>query len=158
MQIIQQSAKEMVDNLKDIVWSINPREDSLEQLIRKIEEFALEMTSCNNMELKLVIPEVIPTANFTMESRRSIYMFCKEAINNACKYSNASLLDFTVKEVDGKLEFSICDNGKGFDAIMVRRGNGLENMQKRADEIGAKLILQSKQNEGSKLSMQIKIT
>ena len=63
-----------------------------------------------------------------------------------------------VKEVDHKLEFSVSDNGKGFDAVMVRRGNGLENMQKRADEIGAKLILQSKKDEGSLVSMQIKTT
>ncbi len=58
-------------------------------------------------------------------------------------------LNLTVKEVDDKLEFSVSDNGKGFDAVMVRRGNGLENMQKRADEIGAKLVLQSKENGGA---------
>jgi signal transduction histidine kinase len=91
-------------------------------------------------------------------SRRNIYLFCKEAINNAVKYSNATLLELTIKERDGRLEFSVSDNGKGFDAVMVRRGNGLENMQKRADEIGAKLVLQSKENEGASVSLQCKIT
>ena len=80
-----------------------------------------------------------------MESRRNIYLFCKEAINNAVKYSNGTLLELNIKEVNNILEFSVSDNGKGFDAVMVRRGNGLENMQKRADEIGAKLTIQSKQ-------------
>jgi signal transduction histidine kinase len=79
-------------------------------------------------------------------------------INNAVKYSGGSLLELTIKEVNGKLEFSVSDNGKGFDAVMVRRGNGLENMQKRADEMGERLILKSKLNEGTLVSMQIKLT
>jgi glucose-6-phosphate-specific signal transduction histidine kinase len=59
-----------------------------------------------------------------MESRRNVYLFCKEAINNAVKYSNGTLLELSIREVDHKLEFSVSDNGKGFDAVMVRRGNG----------------------------------
>jgi signal transduction histidine kinase len=86
------------------------------------------------------------------------FVFCKEAINNAVKYSEGTLLELNIMEVGNKLEFSVSDNGKGFDAVMVRRGNGLENMQKRADEIGATLLLQSKKDEGSLLSMQLKIT
>ena len=61
-----------------------------------------------------------------VESRRNIYLFCKEAINNAVKYSNGTWLDLTIKEVDDKLEFSVSDNGKGFDADNVKHGNGLE--------------------------------
>lgn len=56
-----------------------------------------------------------------------------------------------------KQEFSVSDNGKGVDPEIVKRGNGLGNMPKRADEIGAKLIVQSKQNVGSLLSMRVKI-
>jgi signal transduction histidine kinase len=81
-----------------------------------------------------------------------------ESLNNAVKYSNGTLLELSIKETNGILEFSVSDNGKGFDAVMVRRGNGLENMQKRANEIGAKLTVQSKQDEGSLVSMQVKIT
>ncbi len=74
------------------------------------------------------------------------------------KYSNATQLALTVKEVDSQLKFSVIDNGKGFDIVMIRRGNGFDNMQKRADEIGAKLLLQSKEYEDASVSLQFKIT
>jgi signal transduction histidine kinase len=58
----------------------------------------------------------------------------------------------------GIVEFSIKDNGKGFDGKSVKRGNGLENMQKRADEMGAKLVISSRENEGTSLVLYCKIT
>ncbi len=158
LNVMQQSSAQMVDKLSDIVWLINPEQDTLQKLVTRLEEYATDMAAIKNMQVKISVPEKITEINLPVESRRNIYLFCKEAINNAVKYSNATLLELTVKEVNGKLEFSVSDNGKGFDVVMVRRGNGLENMQKRADEIGAKLILQSKENEGASVSLQCKIT
>lgn len=158
VNIIQKSADAMTHHLSDLVWTINPGQDTLQKLIEKLEEYARDMGAIKNMEIKISIPEKIANINLPVENRRNIYLFCKEAINNAVKYSDATLLKLTVKKEDGKLEFSVSDNGKGFDAMMVRRGNGLENMQKRADEIGAKLMLQSKENEGASISLQCKIT
>lgn len=158
LNIMQQSAGEMVNKLNDIVWLVNPDQDSLQKLIQRLEEYARDMAAIKNMQVKVNVPEHLQEHILPMESRRNIYLFCKEAINNAVKYSNGTLLDLDIKEIDNKLEFSVSDNGKGFDAVMVRRGNGLENMQKRADEIGARLTLQSKQNEGCLVSMQLKIS
>jgi signal transduction histidine kinase len=157
LNIMQQSSGEMVNKLNDIVWLINPEQDSLQKLIERLEEYATNMAVIKNMQVKVIVPEKIAAINLPVEYRRNIYLFCKEAINNAVKYSNGSLLELIIKETEGKLEFSVSDNGKGFDAVMVRRGNGLENMQKRADEIGAKLILQSKLSEGAMVSMQCEI-
>lgn len=158
LNVMQQSSVKMVDKLSDIVWLINPEQDSLKKLVTRLEEYATDMAAIKNMQVKISVPEKIADINLPVENRRNIYLFCKEAINNAVKYSNASLLELTVKEVNGKVKFSVSDNGKGFDAVMVRRGNGLENMQKRADEIGAKLILQSKEKGGASVCLQCKIT
>jgi signal transduction histidine kinase len=158
LNVMQQSSAQMVDKLNDIVWLINPEQDSLQKLIERLEEYVTDMGAIKNMKVKITVPDKIAEINLPVGSRRNIYLFCKEAINNAVKYSLGSLLELTVRKVDNKLEFSVSDNGKGFDAVMVRRGNGLENMQKRADEIGAKLILQSTLNEGASLSLQCKIT
>ncbi len=158
LNIMQQSSGEMVNKLNDIVWLINPEQDSLQKLIDRLEEYARNMAAIKNMDVHIAIPQKIDEIILPIESRRNIYLFCKEAINNAVKYSDGSILELVITEsVDG-IEFSVNDNGKGFDAVMVRRGNGLENMQKRADEIGATLTVQSKKNEGVSVSMQYKIT
>jgi signal transduction histidine kinase len=154
LNVMQQSSAQMVDKLNDIVWLINPEQDSLQKMIERLEEYTTNMAVVRNMQVRISVPEKIADINLPVENRRNIYLFCKEAINNAVKYSNGTLLNLTVKEADDKLEFSVSDNGKGFDAVMVRRGNGLENMQKRADEIGAKLVVQSKENGGVSVSMQ----
>ena len=107
------------------------------------------------MKVNVNVPEHLYEHSLPMESRRNIYLFCKEAINNAVKYSDGTLLELTIKELNNTLEFSVRANGKGFDVENMKRGNGLNNMQKRANEIHANVTVQSKQNEGSLISMRL---
>ena len=156
--IIQKSADEMTHNLGDLVWTISPGQDTLQKLIEKLEEYAKDMAAVKNMQVKINVEEDTNSLYVPMDSRCNIYLFCKEAINNAIKYSHATTLELMVKKTGDRLEFSVSDNGNGFDAGMVKRGNGLKNMQKRADEIGARLIVQSKHYEGARVSLMVKIT
>lgn len=158
LDIMEQSSVQMVNKLYDIVWLNNPQQDSLQKLTDKLEEYARQMASAKNMEVKIEVYERMAELSLPVEQRRNIYLFCKEAINNAVKYSNGTALELVIKETNGILEFSIGDNGKGFDTLTVKRGNGLDNMQRRADEMGAKLFLESKKDEGARLSLQMKIT
>ncbi|MFI5188020.1 MAG: two-component regulator propeller domain-containing protein, partial [Chitinophagales bacterium] len=158
LNIMQESASDMVTKLSDIVWSISPEQDSLVKLTQKLEEYAIEMAATKNMKTEFRFQKELSNLKLPMESRRNMYLFCKEAINNAVKYSGGAILELSIKEANGILECSVRDNGKGFDMQTIKRGNGLGNMQKRANEIGAKLIMKSEQNEGSLFSMQLKIT
>jgi signal transduction histidine kinase len=67
-------------------------------------------------------------------------------------------LELTVKESNQLLEITISDNGKGFDVENIKRGNGLANMQKRADEVNADFNIQSKPGEGALITLKVKIT
>jgi two-component sensor histidine kinase len=154
LNVIQQAARDMIYKLSDIVWVVNPKNDSLEKLIRKVEEFAREITAVRQMEIKVNVSQNISGIKFLMDARRNIYLFYKEAINNAVKYSGATLLELSVISDNKITEFMICDNGRGFDATKVKPGNGLDNMRKRASQIGARLIIQTKPNEGVKVLLR----
>ncbi len=158
IDLIQHSALEMIHKLNDIVWFVNPEQDSLLKLLERLEEYARTMTSAKNIRFRIQLPEGLDDHKLPIQFRRNIYLICKEALNNAVKYSQAVALELTVKIKEKNLEFEIHDHGTGFDPLMARRGNGLVNMRKRAEEIGARLNLQSAKNEGTSVLLQLKIT
>jgi ligand-binding sensor domain-containing protein/signal transduction histidine kinase len=158
LDIIQQSANDMVNRLNDIVWSINPEHNSLKNLIQKLEEYAREMAIAKNIKVQVNAAECLAQIQLPVETCHNIYLFGKEAINNAIKYSHASLLQLSAYQDEDIIELTIKDNGQGFDTATVRKGNGLINMQKRADDIAAMLSLQSALLQGTFISLKYKIT
>jgi signal transduction histidine kinase len=152
---MQQSAGNMVNRLNDIVWLLNPKHDSIQELIQRLEEYANEMAHAKNMLVTVNAPAGLDEYSLPVESRRNIYLFCKEAINNAVKYSEGTLLELIFNDKNGILEFCVSDNGKGFDPDTVRRGNGLGNMRKRAEEAGATFHIQSALQSGTSVSFQV---
>jgi signal transduction histidine kinase len=156
---MQQTAGSMVDKLKDIVWLVNPEQDSLLKLMERLEDYGEEMAMLKNTEIKISIPAKVSAINLPVESRRNIYLFCKEALNNAVKYSDAGLIELMMKELDHKkIELSISDNGKGFDTTAVKKGNGLVNMQQRAADVNGVFLLISSPGHGTTVSLVCKIT
>ena len=134
---IQQSAGEMVTKLGDIVWLVNPEKDSMQNLIERLEQYAEEMAMIKEMSVKISVSPRLASINLPVDTRRNIYLFCKEAINNAVKYSDASILELAINDFENRrVEISITDNGKGFDSMQVKKGNGLTNMKLRARDIG----------------------
>ena len=126
--------------------------------MQKLEEYAMEMATVKKIKVHVDAPESLAELELPVESRHNIYLLGKEAINNAIKYSYASLLELSVHQCDHVIEFTIRDNGKGFDMATVKKGNGLINMHKRADEVGAKLSVKSVPQEGTVILLQCKIT
>jgi signal transduction histidine kinase len=156
---IQQSAGDMVNKLSDIVWLINPEKDSLQKLIERLEQYAEEMAMIKSMEIKITVSPKLENISLPVESRRNIYLFCKEAINNAVKYSNANLLEISMQESDNKkIEILVSDNGKGFDTTALKNGNGLINMRERVAAMGGEYLLKSSPGQGTKIGLNLKIT
>ncbi|MBP6432403.1 MAG: hypothetical protein KA319_11615, partial [Ferruginibacter sp.] len=158
LSVIQQSTDEVVAKLSDLVWSVNPSEDSLQKLFDKLDLYAFQICNTKSIVFKLHNSVLLTNFNLTVEQRYSLYLFCKEAINNVVKYSEADLLELTVKETNQQLHITITDNGKGFNVESIKRGNGLGNMQKRADELGGDFDIQSKPGAGCSISLKLKIT
>lgn len=158
VSVIQRSANEVVGKLSDLVWSANPGQDSLQQLLERLQQYGLDMCSSKNIEFKMENTSSPATFNLPAEQRYYIYLVAKEAINNAVKYSNANLLELKVKEIPGMLEVAIIDNGIGFTMDEIKKGNGLDNMEKRMAEISANYKLDSNPGEGTTVSIQLKFT
>mgnify|MGYP003823615375 CR=1 FL=1 len=157
LSIMQESAGDMVNKLNDIVWLLNPDKAQLLQLLEKLEEYAGKMTNAKNIQVVTDIPAEISVLELPIEARRNLYLIFKEAINNAVKYSQATTLSILVKALDHTVEFELKDNGIGFDREHVGRGNGLNNMQSRANEIGATLHLDTSPGRGTRLFLTYRL-
>jgi signal transduction histidine kinase len=77
LNIIQQSAGEMVSKLTDIVWLVNSDQDSLLKLIQRLEEYMVDMATIRGIKVKISIPDKLSEINLSVESRRNIYLFFK---------------------------------------------------------------------------------
>ncbi|MBE8712307.1 tetratricopeptide repeat-containing sensor histidine kinase [Sphingobacterium hungaricum] len=158
LDLIKDNAGEMVAKLNDIVWAVNPAHDSLHALLFRLKEFALQLTAAKEINLQFAIPESLGDLKLSMQERKNSYLICKEAINNAVKYSQCQRLEIEVIASQNAIQFLIKDDGKGFEKSSAIYGNGLINMEHRAQEIDAKLTIDSSPNQGTTIKLNCKIT
>ncbi|HET6721656.1 MAG TPA: two-component regulator propeller domain-containing protein, partial [Chitinophagaceae bacterium] len=90
MQEIKHSSVSLMEKMDDIVWSINPRNDSIEDLMLRIKRFASKLFEAKEIDYTISIDDSIHKAKLDMETRQHIYLIMKEAINNLVKYSNCT--------------------------------------------------------------------
>jgi len=78
-----------------------------------------------------------------MQTRKNLYLIFKEAMNNAAKYASCSTVEVRTSQESGQVKMVIRDNGKGFDRLVAKQGNGLANMHQRAAQMKGRLSIQS---------------
>lgn len=155
---IAESASHMMESMSDIVWSINPENDTLEKMIIKMKEFAAEILEPKNICYNFVIGEELGKTRLSVETRKNLYLIFKESINNAAKYSEGSAVEISICLQHHKLHLSVRDNGKGFESAKVRYGNGLINMAERARNLQGKFTHQSLPGQGTEISAELPVT
>jgi ligand-binding sensor domain-containing protein/two-component sensor histidine kinase len=125
-------SRELVGSMSDIVWSISPTHDSLDDLIRRMREFAEEVLTARDIQLGFEVSNANENVRLGIEVRRHFFLIFKEAVHNAARHSGCSRVDVGLS-VEGRwLDLSISDDGRGLDAGKSN-GHGLANMRRRAE-------------------------
>jgi len=149
------NSKESVMLMQDTVWTINPKNDSINKLFDRMESFASGVLSSQEIGFDFKVETDLGQVNFTMDQRKSIYLIFKEAINNIVKHAEASMVSVHVSRSRDTIHIRIEDNGKGFDMAAESNGNGLANFRDRADEAGIQLFIESEKGKGTRLKTDI---
>lgn len=149
--------KETIYELRDTIWAMNKNEITLEDLQGRISNFIDKANvSASNLNFSFTIDEVLSKAFvFTSVKGMNIYRIIQEAVNNAIKYAEASNIDIQIEKKDDNVLFSINDDGKGFDLNEINVGNGLNNMRKRATDMGATIIYNSEIGKGTNIILTL---
>ncbi len=156
LNVIQTSASEMVTKLNDIVWSVNPDNDSINAIIQKLKDFSVQLAASKNIKLTINSTPELSEKKLSMKTRQNIYMICKEAINNALKYSEATSINVNTMSEKAELIFKVSDNGKGFNIEKAILGNGIKNMRNRVEELNGTFNINSDTN-GTTVTVTCKI-
>ncbi len=155
VNIIQASSEEMVNKLNDIIWFIKPQNETTDAVMEKLKLYAAEMTAVKNIVLQFSADEEAKKCNFSLDTRKNIYLICKEAVNNSVKYSDASQIHLKFEADNKTFAAYIQDNGKGYNLETVKKGNGLDNMYNRAALINAELIINAAPEKGCLIKLNI---
>jgi signal transduction histidine kinase len=152
---IGDDSRNVLNSMDDIIWSVNPQNDSLSSLIVRLREYAIPFCESKNISFNMNVEETIYSMKLGMDERRNLYLIVKEAINNAVKYSGCKNLMVTLVNKH-ELEISIQDDGCGFDITLPTSRNGLANMERRANQIGATFNINSEINIGTYILFKTK--
>src|SRR5262249_31525131 len=155
--MIAENARKIVDSMSDIVWMINPKNDSFDKIIFRMRSLSYDVLKAKKIECQFKFDETLNDVSLPMGIRRNIYLIFKEALNNIVKYSNATRTSIKVLHENKNMVLVISDNGIGFDRSLSHNGNGLNNMEQRAEEIGAKINIESEQGTGTNIELNVKL-
>ncbi|MEO7308969.1 MAG: triple tyrosine motif-containing protein [Chitinophagaceae bacterium] len=155
LQRISDEVQTSSDALNDIVWSLNSRNDSAEEIIARMRRYAAEVLSGEQLQLNINIPEDIQRVKFPIEKRHDLYLLFKEIINNIHKHAQATAVVVEVLMQRAALVLHIKDNGIGFDKNQGRPGNGLINLKERALKWGGSFELVSSPGNGTEITIQL---
>jgi ligand-binding sensor domain-containing protein/two-component sensor histidine kinase len=148
---ISDISRQLVDNMSDIVWVVNPSRDSLHDLILRLKDNYSELLSSLGISFKSKNLETLKDVKLPMDVKQNLYLIFKEAINNSIKHSNCKQIMLESNLRNDVLEISLTDDGSGFDETIHSKGNGLKNMEKRAAQIKGRIKIKSSVNSGTSI-------
>ncbi|MEM1321002.1 MAG: two-component regulator propeller domain-containing protein [Bacteroidota bacterium] len=136
------TSNSLYDSMKDMLWALNPEQDTIHDLFLHLKDFGEELFSHSETDFhSLGIESDWGDKLLPMQYKRHILLIFKEAMNNSLRHSKASTITLKMSNVRNILTVEVGDNGKGFQETMGHRGEGLNNMESRARRISGKLFV-----------------
>lgn len=150
---ISETARETIRSFEEIVWAVNPRNDTLADLVNYLCRYVEDYFDGSPVQCAYDLPPEIPPAALSTEVRHEVFLAAKEALNNVLKHAGAKNVRVKVEMAADELRIIIADDGCGFDTASPPKrsggGNGLDNMRERLRSVGGRLECISQPGQGT---------
>jgi hypothetical protein len=133
LKTISSSARNMANELREIVWYTNPRFDNLNQVIERMRDLPYQLVPGRNLDLQF--PSEIPSTSLSPDFRRDWMMSYREVLHNIAKHAQAQHVHIELIVDHNRLVLTIEDDGSGFDQTKLSNGMGLQNIKDRITRI-----------------------
>ena len=152
-------ATDLRKKMDEIIWALNPRYDSVGNLLSFIHEYADNYFDNTQIDCEVHIQKNIPEKNISSFIKRNVFLVVKEALHNILKHAGKTEVKMELGYFSNNIKIQIHDNGKGFDTkASENHGNGLINMQKRMQSINGNIFINSFSGKGCSLYITCPLT
>ena len=164
---IAQMIHDLLQTLDEIVWAVNPQNDTLDNLAAYLGQYATEYLQNTSVDCEVNITPNLPVYPLTAETRHNLFLAFKEAIGNALRHSQASRVQVTMSHAERRFEIVVTDNGQVFNAEATwsggqsgpskvgKTGNGLVNMKARLGNVGGEANIESCPGQGTRITFRL---
>ena len=160
---IADTARGLTRALDEIVWAVDPQEDTLSGLMNYVTPFAEEYLRVAGIRCRIDLPDVIPSLHMDAESRYNLFLALKEALNNIVKHAQASEVWLRLRMERDGFTLVLEDNGSGLSEtgsdgknLRLSSGHGLLNLEKRLHAVGGKCAIESAEGVGTRIEMTVR--
>ncbi len=154
--LIGVTAREVIDTMNEIIWSLSPKYDSLESLINYTRQFVNNMFEPTGIQYLFNVSDAIPDVTLSPDFRRNAFLILKEAVNNVIRHSHASSASVSISLSGSRVKFEVMDDGIGFSesaaSVRGKPGFGIKSMRERAVALGTVLEITSAPRSGTIVS------
>jgi len=150
------TARQSVKSLDEIVWAVNPRNDTLAHLIDYTGQFAVDYLRAAGLRCLLDFPEHAPLREVPTSMRHNLFLAVKEALQNVVKHAHATAVWLRIRITSQQLRIEVEDNGHGFESAPDDAlADGLRNMRQRMEEIGGTCTVKSQPGKGTEITLEL---
>ena len=154
---ITSQSRELAKSLDEIVWNVNPRNDTLDRLAAYIVHYTEEYFDSSPIRCRLDVPADLPALPLPSERRHNLFLAFKEALNNVAKHSDATEVHVRLAVLPSWIELTVRDDGRGFDEQKAV-GDGLLNMKARLAAVDGEFVLTASPAGGTLVVLRLKLT
>lgn len=153
---IIQRARGMAKSLDEIVWTVNPANDTLPSTAHYLCSRAQESLRTAGIRCRLDVDEILPNLPIDSETRHHLLMAVNEITTNTLKHAGATEVTLSIHHHQDRLLVSFHDNGRGFDtSTLPAARHGLSNLRDRAESTGGRLEIDSRPGHGTTIRFEL---
>lgn len=161
-KIIQKQTGEIAqinENISDLIWAIYSKNEKFANLFERMREFAFNINTAKNIQFHFDISAELNDKVLTADARKNMLLIFKEFVNNSLKYAQATEINIICifDQTNELVNYSLADNGVGFNFDEVKKGNGINSFEKRAEDLKSIYGYKSKTGQGTKLELSFKL-
>jgi signal transduction histidine kinase len=155
LSLINRVSQEALDSMSDIVWAINPQQDHLSDLVRRMRRVTSEALPARDIQFTFNAPATGLDLKLGADFRRQVFLMFKETINNLIRHSKCTQASIDLRIEGTYLALTVTDEGKGFEIDQINEGNGLISLHRRARSLGGETVVSSRKGEGATVMIKV---